>query len=376
VVEKILIIAGEASGDLHGRVLVQKLKEKNPNIEVFGIGGDGMAKTGMELLYHIDEMAFLGLVEVIRHLPFIRRVFKRMINELKKRQPDVVVLIDYPGFNLRFAKKAKRLGFKVFYYIAPQVWAWGQGRSQKMAGYIDKLAVIFEFEVPIFQKAGIDVEFVGHPLLDTISAKLDKASFFEEHKLELKNPLLALLPGSRRQEVEKLLPPLLESARQLQQQYPPLQIVIAGAPTVPQETYLAYLTEYPRFHLVENNTYNVMAHSDAGIVASGTATLEMAWFNTPFALVYKVSSISYFLGKRLIKIPNIGLVNVVAGKRIVSELLQKQVSPSYVVPIMERLVFDSEYRQQLTSELIEVTNLLGKQGAASKVADLILSMEI
>lgn len=374
MVLKVLIIAGEASGDLHGGGLVRSLKERCPSLEVFGIGGDHMANAGMELVFHVDQLAFLGLWEVVRHLPFVRKVFRRMVKELKARQPDVVVLIDYPGFNLRFAKAAKRLGFKVFYYIAPQVWAWGRGRIQKMAGFIDKLAVILEFEVPIFQNAGVDIEFVGHPLLDTIAVKLDKSSFFHKNQLDLGKPLLALLPGSRSQEVKKLLPPLLESAQTLQQKYPEVQIVIANAPTVPKESYLSFLTEYPQVLLVENSTYEVMAYSDAAMVASGTATLEMTWFGTPFALVYRVSGLSYFLGKRMIKIPNIGLVNVVAGKRIVPELLQNDVCPQKLVPMMEKFLFDKVQQQIITAELKKVRDLLGQPGAANRVADLVLAL--
>ena len=374
MINKILIIAGEASGDLHGGKLVKSLKLKNLNLEIFGIGGERMAAAGMEIIYHIDQLAFLGFGEVIKHLPFVRKVFRHMVRVLKVRQPDVVVLIDYPGFNLRFAKAAKRLGFKVFYYIAPQVWAWGKNRSQKMAHLVDKLAVIFDFEVPLFRDAGVDVEFVGHPLLDTITTKYDRETFYNNHKLNLHDPLLALLPGSRIQEVEKMLPPLLESIKDLHRKHGKVQIVIGGAATVPEEYYYSFLREYPQTQLIQDSTYDVIAHSDAAIVASGTATLETAWFGTPFALVYKVSGLSYLIGKILIKIPYIGLVNVVAGKCIVPEILQNGVNPKILAPIMERLIFDDDYRQSMSTELRKVKNMLGRPGAASSTAELVLSV--
>jgi lipid-A-disaccharide synthase len=370
---KVLIIAGEASGDLHGGGLVRCLKQRRPNLEIFGIGGEHMAKAGMELIFHIDQLSFLGLWEVVRHLPFVHKVFRRMVREVKGRRPDVVVLIDYPGFNLRFAKALKPLDCKIFYYIAPQVWAWGKRRIKKMAKIIDKLAVIFEFEVPLFQNAGIDVEFVGHPLLDTITTKLEKSTFFRQIQLDSTKPLLALLPGSRNQEVDKLLPPLLESAHSLYQKHPEVQIVVACAPTVAKEYYHHYVSEYPNVVLAENSTYDVMAYSDAAIVASGTATLEVAWFGTPFALVYKVAGLSYFWGKRMIRIPNIGLVNVVAGKRIVPELLQNDVSTRNLTAIMETCIFDEVERQVMITELKKVRDSLGQRGAASRVADLVLS---
>lgn len=374
MVNKVLIIAGEASGDLHGGGLVRSLKARNANIEIFGIGGDSMAAAGMELLFHVDELSFLGLVEVVRHIPFIRRVFRQMLKELDQRQPEVIVLIDYPGFNLRFAKSAKKRGFKVFYYIAPQVWAWGRKRAQKMARIIDKLAVIFEFEQPLFTSAGLDTTFVGHPLLDVISSRTDKKTFFSTNNIKPNQPVLALLPGSREQEVDKLLPPLLASMKLLRDSYPQVQCVVAGTSTVPRQRYESLLKLYPFAHF-SNSTYEIMALCDAAIVASGTATLEAAWFGLPFAIIYKVSPFSYFLGKRMIKIPNIGLVNVVAGRRIVEELLQKDVHPSRLVPVMKELLFDETKRQQLKADFAKVRGSLGTPGAAGRVADLIINLK-
>ena len=371
MVNKVLIIAGEASGDLHGGGLARSLKERNPNMEIFGIGGNSMASAGMELLFHVDELSFLGLVEVVRHIPLVRRVFKHLLKQLDERQPDVIVLIDYPGFNLRFAKSAKKKGFKVFYYIAPQVWAWGRKRAQKMARFVDKLAVIFEFEKRLFTDAGLDTEFVGHPLLDIIAPSTDKKTFFLRNKLKTDKPVLALVPGSRKQEVEKLLPPLLDSVTILRESHPEVQCVVAGTTTVPQQSYVSLLNSYPYVHFILNSTYEIMAYSDAAIVASGTATLEAAWFGLPFVIVYKVSPFSYFLGKRMIKIPDIGLVNVVAGERIVPELLQKDVCPSKLVPIINELLFDDSKRQHLKTKLGRVQSLLGTPGAAVRVAELV-----
>ena len=369
---RIMILAGEASGDLHGGKLVRALRRLQPEAEIFGIGGDDMETNGMELLYHVNQLAYVGFTEVARHYFFFRRVFYHLLDELKRRKPDIVVLIDYPGFNLRFAKRAKRLGAKTFYFIAPQVWAWGQGRAKKMADFIDRMGVIFDFEVPFFHQFGIRADFVGHPLLDGLTCQYAKEEFCTTFALDPSRPIVALLPGSRRQELENLLPPMLSGVERLRQKHPDIQVAISKAQTIDSKELNRLVPPQIRAAVIEEATYDLMKHADAALVASGTATLETALFETPFAIVYRVSPLSYFIGKRLIKIDSIGLVNVVSGKKVIPEYIQHEVTPERLSSELERLLFDEGYRHQQREELKKVKARLGQPGAAERTAKLIL----
>ena len=369
-----MIIAGEASGDLHGGRLVAALKELDPNLEIFGVGGNQMQAAGMSLLYHVNQLAYVGLVEVVRHYFFFRRVFNRLLREIKARQPHLLVLIDYPGFNLRLAKAAHSLGVKTFYYIAPQVWAWHEQRAAKMAGFIDEMAVILDFEVPFFQRYGIRTHFVGHPLLEGLQPKTTRQVFFDQHGLDPHRPLVAFLPGSRCQEVLSLLPVMLETARKFDQEQPQVQFAVAQAVTVPQAVYRDLLRHSPKVRLIEDATYDLLSVASAALVASGTATLEAACFLVPFALVYKVAPLTFAVGKRLVKIPHIGLVNVVAGKKLVHEFLQNEVTADHLVIELKRLLYDHPLRKTLYHELQEVKNKLGVPGASAQTAQLILQL--
>ncbi len=369
---RVMIIAGEASGDLHGGRLVAALKRHDPGLEIFGVGGNRMAAEGMQLFYHVEQLAYIGFVEVARHYFFFRRVFNRLLHEVKTRKPDVVVLIDYPGFNLRFARAVKKLNVRTFYYIAPQVWAWGQGRAKKMAAFIDEMAVLFDFEVPFFSRFGLHTVFVGHPLLEGMEIKKDRNTFFSDHRLNPDAPLLALLPGSRNQEITHLLPVMLETAARLRHKHPALQIALSQASSVQPEKLQTVLAQHPHVRGIPSDYYELLAYSQAGIVASGTATLETACAGLPFALVYKVSPLSFALGKRLVKIPFIGLVNIIAGAGIVKEYLQERAHPDHLLPEIESLLFDEKRREGLMRELRRVRNQLGAPGASAKTARLIL----
>ncbi|MCI0691527.1 lipid-A-disaccharide synthase [candidate division KSB1 bacterium] len=371
-----LIVAGEASGDLHGAGLVHELKRLAPEAEIFGIGGDGMKAAGMDLLFHIRDMAVIGFTEVLRHLRFFRRVMRTLEDEAARRRPAVVVLIDYPGFNLRFAARLRaryEKPPKILYYIAPQVWAWGAKRIPKIARLVDQMAVVFPFEVPLFQSAGIPTEFVGHPLLEELRPKLNTGEFFARHQIAATRPLLGLLPGSRRQELERLLPDMMATAQLLRQTIPDLQIAVAMAPTLPEAFYRT-LIKNDGIHLVANATYEVMRDSSACLVCSGTATLETACFETPLAVVYRVSRLSYEIGKRVVKLPYIGLVNVVAGRQIVPEFIQHDFVPERVAPILAKLIKDDEYRTEVQSALAEVRTKLGTPGASWRAAGLALQL--
>jgi len=369
---KIMIIAGEASGDLHGEELVKALYHANPDIEIFGVGGDKMRNAGMQLYYHVDQLAYIGFWEVIKHYFYFRRIFFHLLNELEKRRPDILVLIDYPGFNLKFARRAKKRDCRIFYFIAPQVWAWAQSRAKKMAKYIDHLAVILNFEVPFFEKYGVNTTFVGHPLMDGLQTTMNKADFFKSYHINPDAPLLALLPGSRKQEINFLLPVMLESAVAIKTEHWELQIAVSKAETIQAEQFNSYVKKYPGVHIIENKTYDLMKHASAAIVASGTATLETACFETPFAIAYRVSPISYSIGKKMVKIPHIGLANIVAGERVAEEFIQHDLTKETLKPELEKLLFDSNYRNRQINKLKKVKQKLGAPGAAEKTAQLIL----
>jgi len=369
----VLIVAGEASGDLHGAGVVRELRQLQPHAEIFGIGGDGMAAAGMELLFHVRDMAVVGFTEVLRHLQFFRRVMRALENEARRRQPAVVILIDYPGFNLRFAERLRRREnpLKILYYIAPQVWAWGANRIPKMARLIDHMAVVFPFEVPLFQSAGIPTEFVGHPLLEGLRPQLTTPIFFSRYQFDAKKPLLGLLPGSRKQEIARLLPDMLATAKLLRRSIPNLQVAVAMAPNLPEAFYRPWV-HGDDFRLVANSTYEVMRDSRACLVCSGTATLETACFGTPLAVVYRVSRLSYEIGKRVVKLPNIGLVNVVAGRKIVPEFIQNEFAPERAAPELARMIGDNEYHAEIKQALAEVRSRLGAPGASRRAAELAL----
>ncbi|HOY44050.1 MAG TPA: lipid-A-disaccharide synthase [bacterium] len=369
---KVMLIAGEASGDLHGGKLVAALRGLEPELELFGVGGDRMAAAGMELYYHVNDLAYIGFIEVARHYLYFRRVFNRLIEVVKSRRPEVVVLIDYPGFNLRFAKAVKKLGISTFYYIAPQVWAWGQGRAAKMAGFVDQMAVLFAFEVDFFSRYQIKTTFVGHPLLEGMEVGLSRDEFMEKYDLNPGHPLLALIPGSRNQEVRHLLPPMLQTAERLRRNHPELQVVISQAASVEPQQFESLVAAAPWARAVKADYYPLMHYATAGMVASGTATLEAACADLPFALLYRVSPLSFAIGKQLVKIPNIGLVNIVAGEAVVPEFLQDDLVPDQMAPVVERLLFDEPARSAMQVKLAGVRNRLGEAGASQKTARLVL----
>ena len=371
--KSILVIAGEASGDLHGSTVIRELKKRDPDLKCFGIGGDRMRAAGMELLYHVRDVSFIGFSEVVRHIPTFRRIFKHLTAECRNRSADMVLLIDYPGFNLRFGAKVKKMGVPVFYYIAPQVWAWHQSRARKMASFVDKMAVIFDFEVTFFREYGIDAEFVGHPLLDGLELEMQKSEFLEAYELSTDQPLLGLFPGSRRQEIEHLLPVMLQTADQLREQNPKLQVAVSQAETIDKEQ-LLQIREYPYVKTVVGHTYDLMNASDAAIVASGTATLETACFGTPFILAYQVSSVSYHIGLHLVKLPYIGLVNIVANEEVAREFIQMDLQPDEMAAHLKPLLYDELVRSETIDKLSAVREKLGKAGAAEKTATLILGM--
>ncbi len=369
--KSILIIAGEASGDIHGAGLIREIKKREPTIECFGIGGDRMAEEGFDIIHHVSEMSFLGFLEVIKHLPFIRRVFHDMITLLEEKKPSLVMLIDYPGFNLRFAKAVHKRSIPVVYYISPQVWAWGKRRVKKITHYVDQMIVIFPFEEDIYKKEGMNVTYVGHPLKDIVQVTLSKKNFFHELKMDTTSPMIGLLPGSRKQEVDQLLPEMLKACHIIQKKISNLQPIVGLAPTLSDEIYRPFFKQ-ETVHAVRNRTYEIMAYSHVVIVASGTATLETAILNTPMVILYKMSSLSYFIGRLLVKVKHIGLVNIVAGKSIIPELLQRNVKAVKIAEEVLDLFFNKNKREQIKLNLKEVSQRLGQPGATVRAADIVV----
>jgi lipid-A-disaccharide synthase len=378
--KKILIVAGEASGDLHGSSLMRELKNINSQLQFFGIGGDKMKKEGMELIYHIDKLSIMGFFEVLKNLNLIREVMKAMIKAVEQRKPDLIILIDYPGFNLRFAKRVKKMGIPIVYYISPQVWAWGGNRAKKMKGLIDKMIVIFPFEVEIYKRFNIDCEFVGHPLLEVVRPVLSREDFQSKFALRKNEVLLGLLPGSRWQEVEKILPIMIASAELLESRIKNLRVMLGLASTIKKEGVQTILDQFKsKVEIIENLTYDLIKHSDILLVTSGTATLESAILGTPFVVLYKTSLWTYLFAKSLVSIPNIALANVVAGKRIVPEYIQNRAVPKDIAEEMYDILSNKQRYKTIQNELSLVKEKIGsfhslqvgEVGASRRAAQII-----
>ena len=370
--KRILIIAGEASGDLHGSSLIRELRNLNSHIQLFGVGGDRMKKEGFELVYHIDKLSVMGFFEVLSKLRLIREVMKNMLRLAEERKPDLSVLIDYPGFNLRFAKKIKKMGVPIAYYISPQVWAWGGNRVRKMKALIDKMIVIFPFEEEIYKNCDIDCEFVGHPLLEVVRPVLSEEDFQSRFDLRKKEVLLGLLPGSRWQEVERILPIMVETAELLGSRIRNLRVMLGLASTLKKERVQTILDQFKsRVEIVEDLTYDLMKHSDVLLVTSGTATLESAILGTPFLVLYKTSFWTYLFAKSLVSLPNVALANVVAGKRIVPEYIQNKAVPKDIAEEVYEILTSKQRYKSIQNELSSVKEKIGEAGASKRAAQII-----
>jgi lipid-A-disaccharide synthase len=361
----LVIIAGEVSGDIHGAKLIRSLVSKTESIEVSGIGGDLMINEGLKAVYHIKQMAFLGLSEVIRHLPFIQRVFKDISNHIISTGPDAVILIDYPGFNLRLAKKIKKMDIPVIYYISPQLWAWGKRRVKKIKKFVDRMLVVFPFEVDFYKKYEIDAIYVGHPLVDSHFGQVKPKEYKSDDRV------LGLLPGSRQQELDKLLPDMITAAKLLYNDRKLDRIIIARVNNIPLSEYKKYLQGNEFIEIYDGPIENFYNQLDVALVSSGTATLETAYFQVPLVIVYKVGNITWQLGKRLVKLEGIGLANIVAGKKIAQELLQNEFTPENAVKEISTIV-DKQKNEAKRRELEIIREQLGQPGASDRAADYII----
>ncbi len=361
------IIAGEASGDLHGSNLVKELKMLDPKANFRGWGGDLMEANGVELVEHYRNTAFMGFVEVVKNIRTIARLLDKCKKDLLKNRPDVLILIDYPGFNLRIAEFAFQNNIPVHYYISPQVWAWKQNRVKKIKKLVDKMYVILPFEKDFYKKWDYDVAFVGHPLLDAISqTKKTSIEISQELKIDPETSIVAMLPGSRKQEISKMLPLMIE----MNEEFPERQFVIAGAPNISRKFYEDIIAGR-NISLIENKTYKLLQIADAALVTSGTATLETALFKVPQVVCYKGNPLSYQIGKRLVKVKYISLVNLILDKPLVKELIQNDFSKEQLTKELQKLLTDSPYRSNIQNEYKSLEKLLGSGGASKKVAELI-----
>lgn len=371
---KLMIVAGEASGDRHAAHLVDALRERAPNLEVFGSGGDELRERGAELLVEARDVAIIGVPEVIRGINKLYAAFRTLHLAARARRPDVVVLVDWPDFNLRLAKKLHRQGLRVVYYISPQIWAWREYRVRQIRRDVDRMLVIFPFEEEFYRKHGVEAEFVGHPLAGEVAPTTPKHAFFARHKLDPAREVLALLPGSRRKEIAFNLPAMVGAVDLLRRERPGLQYVLPLASTVDRsqvEALLAPVADAVR--LVERDTYSAVGHADFAVVASGTATLETALLGTPLVVVYRASTINYRLIRPLIRIDTFGMVNLIAGRTIAPELIQDDCTPERISGEVLGFLNSPDRLAAMRGELAAVRERLASGGDASRrAADAVL----
>ncbi len=369
--KEILIVAGEVSGDIHGSRLVKELLRIDSSLKFFGIGGDKMRGSGVELLYHVKDVSFLGFAEVVKHIPFMNRVKKELKAEVEKRNIGKIILIDYPGFNLSLAKSVFSAQRKIYYYISPQIWAWGKNRVKAIKKYIHKMLVVFKFEEEFYNRHNITAEFVGHPLLESLEDYQieSRDKFFEQNGLDGYKKLVAIFSGSRKQEVEKILPVSIEAANKVKQNLN-IQIAVASVPNLSDNFYKQF---EKKAKIIYDRNYELLKYSDAGIIKSGTSTLEASLFQLPFVVVYKTSALSYFLGKSLIKIDSIALANIVSRRKVVKELIQHDASIEKISAELNKLLVDENYRTTIMRSFKELKNELGELGASRRAAELILN---
>jgi len=368
---KYYIIAGEASGDLHGSNLIKAIHKKDSQAKIRAWGGDLMEAANANVVKHYRDLAFMGFAEVIMNLKTILRNIKECKKDIKNYKPDAVILIDYPGFNLRIAEFAKNLRIKVYYYISPQIWAWKKGRVHQIAKFTDKVFVILPFEKDFYAKYGYDVDFVGHPLLDAIGKRDEseaKATTLRK-EFELTNKLIvAILPGSRKQEIGVMLPIMLKQIKN----FPSHQFVIAAAPSFDLSYFEPFTEKYPSLKIISNRTYDLLQISHAALVTSGTATLETALFKVPEVVCYKANAISYQIAKRIVDIKYISLVNLIMDQEVVTELIQAKLNEKLLKQELGKLISDTPDRLKMINKFEELINTLGSGGASAKTAELLI----
>ncbi len=370
--KRLLISCGEASGDTYAGDLVAELRQRVP-VSGFGLGGDRLEMQGFQLVAHIRELAVAGILEVVVHLRRLRRILDAVIREIDRNPPDLGVIVDYPGINLRIAKALKRRGIPVVYYVSPQFWAWRKGRTRAIRNNVEKVLCIFPFEQAFFAEWGVSATYVGHPLVDLVKQPEDPAGFIEGIGLSPQKPLVAILPGSRPGELHFNLPPLAESVRRLRAARPELQFVAAAAPALDPNELRKGLAD-ASVPVVSNRTQAAIAAADLALVASGTATVEAALLDTPMVVVYRINRLSYLLGRPLVEVPHYAMVNLIAERRFVPELIQGEFTPDNVVRHSLALLDDPARTREMRAGLADVRKRLGGGGASARAADEIVAL--
>lgn len=362
--KRVMIVAGEASGELYGALLSREIRKRWQDVEIVGIGGSHMENEGVKLLAH--SVGAMGITELIKHLWEIKKSFKKAKQALISQRPDVLVLIDYPDFNIALAKRAKSAGIPILYYVSPQVWAWRRGRVKKISSLVNKIAVLFPFEVDIYKNTGLLVEFVGHPIAETIDITETKEVLKQRLGLNPDKPVITLLPGSRPSEIRKHMPILRDVAEMIHNEMPEIQIVI------PLTQGSRLRDEMPDYIIIlKGLTSEAIACSEVSTVASGTATLETALLGTPMVVFYKLSPLTFFFGKLLVKVKFISLVNILSGREVVVELIQEKATAENIFSEIKKIIVDNEYTQEMILNLNKIKELMGKKTASIRVASMI-----
>jgi len=371
----ILLVCAEASGDLHGGHLVEAARGIVPGARWFGCGGDHLDQAGMELIHHVREMSVLGLADVIRAYPRLRRIFYDLVDAARERKPDLAVLIDSPDFNLRIAKPLRKLGIPILYYVSPQVWAWKRGRIPKIARLIDRLMCIFPFEPALYDGTGLAVDYIGHPLADEVRVTRSRQETLAGYGLDPAKPTVALLPGSRRHEVAYLLPVFVETARRLQRDLPDCQYLLSRAPTIAAALVDDVLAQLPGpAALIAGRIHDAVAASDLVWVASGTASLEVALLRRPMVILYKAGWLTAAIAKRVVKISHLGMVNILGGREVVPELIQEHVTPERLLAASLPLLTDPAAAARQIAAIDAAVSDLDRGGASQRAAEIVAEM--
>lgn len=368
---RVFISCGEPSGEFYGAELVAELRRRVPDLEAFGLGGDRLEAQNVRLLAHLRDLAVVGLVEVLSHLRRLKRLFDGVVAEAARLRPDVAIFIDYPDFNLRLAREFRKLGIPVVYYVSPQLWAWRRGRIHAVKRDVSKMLVIFPFEEQIYRDAGIPVTFIGHPLIDVVKPHEDRGAVAARLGLDPARPVVALLPGSRNKEVAFNLPPILGAVTLLRAQRPDLQFVLAAAPHLKEGAFRD--AQGLGITILEGSTREILEAARVAIVASGTATVETGLTLTPMVVVYRLSALTYALGKPLVSVTNYAMVNLIAGRVVVPELIQSDFTPERVTAETLRVLDDGPDRARMLADLAEVRTRLGHGGATQRAADEVMA---
>lgn len=366
--DSILIVAGENSGEKYGADLVHQFKKLHPSLSFFGIGGKHMEREGVNLLFPVEELAVVGVFEIISHLPRIKKIFNKIQRETKRQKPSAAVLIDSPDFNLRLAKKLKKLSIPVLYYISPTVWAWRKGRLKTIKKTVDKMMLIFPFEQKIYENYGIPAVYVGHPLKERVKASLTKNEFLEKHGLSAQKKLISLLPGSRRSELKYHLPVLAKALERIKNEWD-TQFVLLLAENLEKNFLLSLIPPWLKgLKILDEDHYEAIASSDLVLSACGTANLEAALLETPLVSFYRISPLTYFFGHRLATIKNFSIVNILAGERIIPELIQRDFTAQNIFEETKKILNSEEQRSEMITQFRKIKKLLGEKTASQNAA--------